>query len=82
MTEEEKNDGIKLMSEDTNNRKMFTIHLIESESGYVHAITDYTGEGEIVLRLGTEILNTLALIQPFTEGRLSVAHPVRSDAQH
>jgi hypothetical protein len=70
------------MSDDQSNRKMFTIHLIESESGYVHAITDYTGEGEIVLRLGTEILNTLALIQPFTEGRLSVAHPVRSDAQH
>lgn len=70
------------MSDDQSNRKMFTIHLIESDSGYVEAITDYTGEGEIVLRLGTEILNTLALIQPFTEGRLSVAHPVRSDAQH
>lgn len=81
MTEEEKNERTS-MSDEPSNRKMFTIHLIESESGYVHAITDYTGEGEIVLRLGTEILNTLALIQPFTEGRLSVAHPVRSDAQH
>lgn len=62
--------------------KMFTIHLIETDSGYVHAISDYTGEGEVILSLGTEILNTLALIQPFTEGRLSIAHPVRSDAQH
>ncbi len=70
------------MSQSPKPQRMFTIHLIESDSGYVHVITDYTGEGEIVLSLGTEILNTLALIQPFTEGRLSVAHPVRSDAQH
>ena len=61
---------------------MFTIHLIESDSGYVHAISDYTGEGEVVLSLGTEILNTLALIQPFTEGYLSIAHPVNSNCQH
>lgn len=70
------------MSQSQKPQRMFTIHLIESESGYVQAISDYTGEGEIVLSLGTEILNTLALIQPFTEGYLSIAHPVRSDAQH
>ena len=61
---------------------MFSIHLIESDSGYVHAISEYSGEGEIVLRLGTEILNTLSLIQPFTDGQLSIAFPLRSDAQH
>lgn len=63
-------------------QRMFSIHLIETESGYVHAISDYSGEGEIVLSLGTQILNTLALIQPFVEGQLSIAHPVNSNAQH
>ena len=62
--------------------KMFTIHLIETDAGHVQVLTDYTGEGERVMTLGSEIMNTLALIQPFTEGYLYLAAPMRSDAQH
>jgi hypothetical protein len=62
--------------------KMFTIYLIESESGHVQAISDYTGEGNAVLSLGVEIMNTLAMIQPHTDGYLGISAPLRSDAQH
>lgn len=70
------------MSESQKLQSMFSIHLVESDSGYVHVVTDYAGEGEIVMELGTQILNTLALMQPFSGGKLSIAHPMRSDAQH
>jgi len=70
------------LSESQKLQSMFTIHLIESDSGYVHVLTDYAGEGEIVLNMGTQILNTLAIMQPFSGGKLSIAHPSSSDAQH
>ena len=62
--------------------KMFTIYLIESESGHIQVISDYTGAGDGVLNLGVEIMNTIAMIQPHTDGYLGISAPIGSDAQH
>ena len=70
------------MSQLPNTAKMFTIHLIESDSGHIQVLSDYSGEGDAVLSLGVELMNTLAMIQPHTGGYLLLGSPVRSDAQH
>lgn len=62
--------------------KMFTIYLIESESGHIQVISDYTGAGDGVLNLGVEIMNTIAMIQPHTDGYLGISTPIGSDVQH
>jgi hypothetical protein len=61
---------------------MFSIHIVESDTGYVHVVSDYAGEGDISLTLGSQILNTLALMQPHAEGRLSISHPINSNTMH
>ena len=60
---------------------MFSVHILEDEDGNIRVISDWTGKGERCLSLGIEIMQSLAAIQPFTGGALSLeAH--RSDVEH
>jgi hypothetical protein len=61
---------------------MFTLYLIENDDGQVRVITDYTGKGERCLALGVEIMQSLATIQPYTHGDLTLAMPARTDVEH
>lgn len=70
------------LSESPKSQKIFSIHLIESDSGHVRVVSDYTGEGDAVLNLGIEIMNSLAMIQPHTEGYLMFSPALRSDTKH
>jgi len=63
-------------------KRIFTIHLVEDELGYVRVISDWSGHGDHVLALGIEILDSLADIQPYTEGMLGFAPAIRTNAQH
>jgi hypothetical protein len=65
-----------------NNRKMFTLYLIENEDGQVRVISDYTGAGDRCLALGVEIIEGLASITPFVHGDLTLAMPQHTDAEH
>lgn len=64
------------------NKKIFTIHLIENDDGCVRVVSDWTGQGDQVLSLGIEILDSLADVQPYTEGLLQFSPAILSDAQH
>jgi hypothetical protein len=64
------------------NQMMFTLYLIEDDSGNVRVITDYTGQGDRCLSLGVEIMQSLAMIQPHTDGALSFVMPSRTDIEH
>lgn len=64
------------------NQRMFTIYLLEDELGQVRIVTDYTGEGDRCLALGVEIMQSLAMIQPHTDGGLSFVMPSRTDVEH
>jgi hypothetical protein len=63
-------------------QQMFTLYLIENDDGQVRVISDYTGKGERCLALGVEIMQSLATIQPFTHGDLTLAMPARTDVEH
>ena len=63
-------------------QKMFTLYLIENEDGQVRVVTDYSGEGDRCLALGVEIMQSLATIQPHTDGALSFVMPCRTDIEH
>jgi hypothetical protein len=64
------------------NQRMFTIYLLEDDVGQVRIVTDYTGEGDRCLALGVEIMQSLAMIQPHTDGGLSFVMPSRTDVEH
>jgi hypothetical protein len=64
------------------NHRMFTIYLLEDDVGQVRIVTDYTGEGDRCLALGVEIMQSLAMIQPHTDGGLSFVMPSRTDVEH
>jgi len=65
----------------SNHQAMFSFHILEDEDGNIRVISDWSGKGERCLSLGIEIMQSLAAIQPFTEGALSLqAH--RSDVEH
>jgi hypothetical protein len=66
----------------TDHRKMFTLYLIESDDGSVRVVTDYTGQGDRCLSLGVEIMQSLAMIQPYTGGGLSFVMPSTTDLEH
>jgi len=66
----------------TDHRRMFTLYLIENAEGQVRVISDYSGEGDRCLALGVEIMQSLATIQPFTHGDLTLAMPTRSETEH
>jgi hypothetical protein len=66
----------------TEHRKMFTLYLIENDDGQVRVISDYSGDGDRCLALGVEIMQSLATIQPFTGGDLTLAMPARTDVEH
>ena len=70
------------MSQSHKPRKIFTIHIIETDNGHVRVVSDWSGQGDTVLSLGVEILDKLAAIQPYTEGYLGFAPAVLTDAQH
>jgi hypothetical protein len=63
-------------------QQMFTLYLIEDDDGQVRVISDYTGKGERCLALGVEIMQSLATIQPYTHGDLTLAMPARTDVEH
>ena len=64
-----------------NQLAMFSVHILEDEDGNIRVVSDWSGKGERCLNLGIEIMQSLAAIQPFTEGALSLeAH--RSDVEH
>ena len=64
-----------------NQPAMFSVHILEDEDGNIRVVSDWSGKGERCLSLGIEIMQSLADIQPFTEGALSLqAH--RSDVEH
>ena len=65
-----------------NRKKIFTIHLIEDDEGYLRIVSDWSGQGDQVLSLGIEILESLADVQPYTEGMLGFSPATLSDAQH
>ena len=65
-----------------NHPATFSIHLLEDELGNVRVVSDWSGEGERCLSLGIEIMQSLASVQPFTDGALSLAMPHRSDVEH
>lgn len=65
----------------SNHPAMFSVHILEDEDGNIRVVSDWSGKGERCLNLGIEIMQSLAAIQPFTEGALSLeAH--RSDVEH
>lgn len=70
------------MSQSNKPRKIFTIHIIETEGGHVRVVSDWSGQGDTVLSLGVEILDKLAAIQPYTEGYLGFAPAVMTNAEH
>lgn len=63
-------------------QKMFTLYLIESEDGSVRIVSDYSGQGDRCLALGVEIMQSLAIIQPHTNGALSFVMPSTTDIEH
>jgi len=66
----------------SNHPAMFSVHILEDEDGNIRVISDWSGKGERCLSLGIEIMQSLAAIQPFTEGALSLAMAHRSDVEH
>jgi len=60
----------------------FSIHLIEDEDGNVRVVSDWSGEGERCLNLGIEIMQSLAAIQPLTDGALSMGVAYRTTTEH
>lgn len=70
------------MFQSSKHQKIFTIHLVETDDGHVRVISDYSGKGDHVLSLGVEILDSLAAIQPYTEGYLGFSPAIRTDAEH
>jgi hypothetical protein len=60
----------------------FSIHLLEDEEGNVRVVSDWSGEGERCLNLGIEIMQSLAAIQPLTDGALSMGVAYRTTTEH
>ena len=65
-----------------NPHAMFAVYILEDEDGNIRVISDWSGTGERCLNLGIEIMQSLAAIQPFTEGALSLGLAHRSDVEH
>lgn len=63
-------------------KKMFTLYLIESDDGSIRVVSDWSGTGDRCLNLGVEIMQSLAEIQPYTDGFLSLQMPARTDVEH
>lgn len=70
------------MSQSNKHQKIFTIHIIETDDGHVRVVSDWSGQGDMVLSLGVEILDKLAAIQPYTEGYLGFAPAMMTNAEH
>jgi len=60
----------------------FSVHILEDEDGNVRIVSDWTGRGQRCLDLGLEIMESLAHIQPYTNGQLSFVLPSRTDLEH
>jgi hypothetical protein len=65
-----------------NQHAMFAVYILEDVDGNIRVISDWSGTGERCLDLGVEIMQSLASVQPFTDGALSLAMPHRSDVEH
>jgi len=61
---------------------MFAVYILEDVDGNIRVISDWSGTGERCLDLGVEIMQSLASVQPLTDGALSLAMPHRSDVEH
>ena len=66
----------------SNPHAMFALYILEDVDGNIRVISDWSGTGERCLDLGVEIMQSLASVQPFTDGALSLAMPHRSDVEH
>jgi hypothetical protein len=62
--------------------KMYSIHLIEDEDGNVKVFSDWTGAGIRVRALGSEIMDSLQEIQPYTNDELTIALAMLSNIEH
>lgn len=65
-----------------NPHAMFAVYILEDVDGNIRVISDWSGTGERCLDLGVEIMQSLASVQPLTDGALSLAMPHRSDVEH
>jgi len=65
-----------------NPHAMFAVYILEDVDGNIRIISDWSGTGERCLDLGVEIMQSLASVQPLTDGALSLAMPHRSDVEH
>lgn len=65
-----------------NHQRMFTLYLIEDELGQVRVVSDWSGTGDRCLNLGIEIMQSLAEIQPYTDGGLLLNMAQRTDVEH
>jgi len=65
-----------------NPHAMFALYILEDVDGNIRVISDWSGTGERCLDLGVEIMQSLASVQPLTDGALSLAMPHRSDVEH
>lgn len=63
-------------------RATFSIHLIEDENGEVRVISDWSGKGDRCLALGIDIMETLAVMQPFTDNQLRISLPAQTNIEH
>jgi hypothetical protein len=60
----------------------FSVHILEDEDGNVRIVSDWTGRGQRCLDLGLEIMESLADLQPYTDGQLRFVLPSRTDLEH
>jgi hypothetical protein len=65
-----------------NHPRMFTLYLIEDSDGQVRVVSDWSGDGDKCLSLGVEIMQDLAIMQPFTDNQLMLMPGVHSKLSH
>lgn len=53
-------------------RSIFSITLAEDDTGFVYAMADHAGEGQMALEIGMEIMQNLVMAQKLNPQILSV----------
>lgn len=62
--------------------RMFTLYLIEDSDGEVRVVSDWSGDGDRCLSLGVEIMQDLAIMQPFTDNQLKLMPAQHTKLSH
>lgn len=65
-----------------NHPRIFTLYLIEDSDGQVRVVSDWSGDGDRCLSLGVEIMQDLAIMQPFTDNQLMLMMPENTKLSH